>query len=103
MDADEQRRLAALEQRVQDIDNQVSRLLPLAETMAGFGVKLDHIESGMTKLGADIHGIESMLDDRDKAVSAERKATRTALYSLVGVLAAALISGLASILVAVLS
>jgi CHASE3 domain sensor protein len=99
-------RMARLEQRVSDFETQLTRLLPVAEAQARNQVQLEHIEDLAQRTNKDLHTFQEKIDtrdeQRDEAVSAERRATRNALYALAGTLGAALIGALAIIVVALL-
>lgn len=93
-------RLARLEQRVDDLAGLLSTFGATTTHVAMMGVKQDHYDEAVRGMRADVKELRDALDTRDAQMSKERKDTRIALWSLVGVLGAALISGGAAIVVA---
>lgn len=95
-------KVARLEQRVDDQRRALEAIGPVVTTAAELKLSIGHLQATVDELDKDIASIRAGLEARDKTVSDERKATRTALYSLVGVLVAALVSGGAAIAVALI-
>ena len=87
--------LAVMRQRVDDVARDVSELQPMV-------VELTKIDARLAGVEVNVGKIAMALEDRDTRATEERKAMRTALLTLTGVIAAAMISGIASVVVALL-
>lgn len=96
-------RLARLEQRMDDLSSSVSTIPATATQVATLQVQQGHYDKAVEVLRADVKELRDALDTRDAQVSKERRDTRVALWSLVGVLVAAMISGGAAIVAALVS
>lgn len=107
-------RLARVEQRLDFMEVAVAGLGSVHETLAEMRSDFRHLEQDFraltvqitsvhTTLSTDIEGIRTIIDDRDKAVSTERRDTRRVLWTLVGVLGAAIISAVGAIVVAAMT
>jgi hypothetical protein len=79
-------RLARLEQRVSDLSSRVSAIEPLASSVAVLTERVSHM---LVVLGT--------IEQREADEQKERRATRRAIWSLVAVILAALISAAAVI------
>jgi septal ring factor EnvC (AmiA/AmiB activator) len=93
-------RLARLEQRVDGIDTRLAELSGVKEVMAEMRTEIRHVKEGIGEIHEDIDGVNTALQARDSAVSQERRQTRLALWSLVGVLGASLITAVGAYLTA---
>lgn len=115
-------RLARLEQRVNDHDTMIRTVAPLSTQQAVLNAEVAHIRDDLREVGSDVDGLVKEMRDRfhrladdqqkrdesrvaedqrrDEAEAAGRRQLRVALYGLIGVLGAALIAALATILVA---
>ena len=95
-------RLAKLEQRVHDLSGQVKLLIPLATLFAETRRDLVHFDESIDSIRRDLSDVKRSIVDRDEQVSAERRATRAALYGLIGVLATGILGSATAIGVAFL-
>lgn len=97
-------RLARLEQRADDFEVQLNRVLPLAEAMAEMRANMIHLEVLAKSTNNSLINFEAKIEkrdeQRDKQVSAERRGTRNALYLLAGTLGAAIIGAVALVIAA---
>lgn len=115
-------RLARLEQRVNDHDTMIRTVAPLSTQQAVLNAEVSHLRDDLRGVGDDVEGLvkdmqarfDRLAEDqrkrdearaaedqrRDEAEAAGRRQLRMALYGLIGVLGAALIGALATILVA---
>lgn len=76
---------------------------PIGTKVAVVEVGVQHLAEAVSQVRGELKVVAENLEERDKAVTAERRATRTALWSLVGVLGASLITAIGAILAAVLT
>lgn len=67
--------------------------------MATVLANLGHLDRDLAMVRDEVTGISEAMTKRDEAVSKERRDTRLALYSMVGVLGASLIAGIAAVVV----
>lgn len=73
---------------------------PLVEAMAEMRSDVRHMDENMEEVKREVLGIKGSLKKRDDAVSQERRQTRLALWSLVGVLGAAIIAAIGAVIAA---
>lgn len=92
-------RLARLEQRVDDVDRRLADFATINTQMATVIANQGHMDRDFSLLRDEVEGIGKTLVDRDVAVSRERRQTRIALYTMIGVLGASFISGIAAVVV----
>jgi hypothetical protein len=95
-------RIIRLETRVDDLDRRLGNLDSMAAQMAGVNSNLAHMDRDMTILREEVEGITTTISKRDDAVSKERRETRLALYTMIGLLGASFIAGVATVLVGVI-
>lgn len=97
-------RIARLEQRADDFEAQLNRVLPLGETMAEMRANMVHLEHLAKSTHNNLARFEAKIEKRDelrdRQVSAERRGTRNALYLLAGTLGAAIIGAVALVIAA---
>ena len=96
-------RISRLEQRVEDLDRLVSALGPVSTQAATLAVQLSHVSDDISNVKSEVGKLFGLLDQREERVSQERRSTRTALWSLVAVLGAAIITAVGAIIVAALT
>lgn len=96
-------RLARLEERVDQVQRLVEAFGPTVTLSATMQVTLDHIEEDIRAIKMDIHEQRLAIEERDEAAMKERKDTKVALWSLVGVLGAAIISAIGGVVIALIS
>lgn len=87
-------------ERVRGIAQDVEALNELRQTVARLDERMSGVETNVKATRETIGKVRDAIEERDKAATDERKATRTALLGLTGVIVAALISGVAAIVVA---
>jgi hypothetical protein len=98
----ERDRITRLEVRVDDIVRRLSDLSTTTTQMATVNANLGHMDRDLTMLRQEVEGISTTLTKRDEAVSRERKQTRVALYTMIGVLGASFVSAVAAVVVGIL-
>lgn len=100
---DFQRRLSRVEQRVEDLDVMVKALAPSAARIEVLAFQMEHFQEGQTALRSEVLGLRNIIEtDKDQAVKAQRD-VRLAIWALVAVIMAAVISGGAAIWAASIS
>lgn len=99
MDQSQSDRLARLEQRADDFDRRLTDLGTISREMATVSANVAHMDRDLALLRDEVEGITHSIAARDEAVSKERRETRLALYSMIGVLGASLIAGVAAVVV----
>jgi hypothetical protein len=104
-------RVVRVEQQVSSLQEDVRAMEPLVAASAEMKADMRHIDSGVASMRREIAGMRALMEQRDKdaqeerrlrdqQVSAERRATRTALWTLIGVLGAATITAIGAIVAA---
>jgi hypothetical protein len=92
--------IARLDQKVEDLRRQVTDVVHVAPSVAELKTDISYMRATMDGYHTDLQDLRTTLAERDKAVSDERRSTRIALWSLVGVLGASIITGAAAVLAA---
>lgn len=87
-----EREQARMDQRLSDLATDVHGLVPLVVGVA-------QLQGSMERLKTDVEQIKTLLDDRDKQATDERKSVKVAMISLIAVILAALIAAGATIIV----
>lgn len=90
-------------QRLDDLAHDVHELTPLVVSTTRMEGTIATLAKELGALTERVDKIAEALDTRDRAVTAERAATRRALLALTGVILAAVISGLATIVAVVVA
>lgn len=91
-------RLARLEQRADDIERRLGDLGTMSTQMATVLANIGHMDRDLAMVRDEVERISESLSKRDEEVSRERKQTRVALYTMVGVLGASFLSGVAAVI-----
>lgn len=99
MDVDERDRLARLEQRADDVDRRLQDLGSVNTQLATVNANLGHMDRDLAMLRDEVESIGKTMADRDETTSKERKQTRLALYTMIGVLGASFLSAVAAVIV----
>jgi hypothetical protein len=95
-------RLVRAEQQLADLRRALNRVEELPTPVALLNHRVDELFSDLTVLRGDVKMLNDRLDEREATETRDRKDTRTALWSLVGVLGASLISAGTAVLVALI-
>lgn len=92
-----EQKAAALEQRVTDLGSQVTALSQLPREMERVIGQIQSVRDDVRDLGDGVRSIRASLESRDKQTTDERRSLRIALITLTGVIIAALIAAVATI------
>ncbi|WP_297775069.1 hypothetical protein [Mycobacterium sp.] len=95
-------RIIRLETRVDELDRRMASLDSIAAQMATVNSNLGHMDRDLTILRDEVEGITATINKRDEAVSKERRETRLALYTMIGLLGASAIAAIGTVLVGLL-
>lgn len=98
MEQSQSDRLARLEQRADDIERRLGDLGTVSTQMATVLANIGHMDRDLAMVRDEVERISESLSKRDEEVSRERKQTRVALYTMVGVLGASFLSGVAAVI-----
>jgi hypothetical protein len=91
---------ARLGQRVEDIAQSVGQVVPLIRELGEVAVELRAVNKDVLECRDEIATVRRSLEDRDQQATDERRAVRIALIALTGVIFAALIAAVATIVAA---
>jgi len=92
--------LAVVKSQVSDLTTDVAKLNELAITVGRLDERMGNVETGVAATRETIGKIRTALEDRDKAATDERKATRVALIALTGTIITALVGAVVTIIAA---
>lgn len=95
-----EREVAELTTMLDNVREDVAALAPVVELATRLDVRMGNVETGIERTAKTIGAIRTALEDRDKQATDERKSVRIALIGLTGVILAALIAAVATIVVA---
>lgn len=89
---------ARLDQRVSDLTNQVTSLLPLASGSVRLEAAAGGLKDDISRLELRIDAINKRIAERDQASTDERRSLRLALFGLTGTIVAAMIAAVATLI-----
>lgn len=90
-------RVALLEDRMRSVADALRGLEPLTIAHELLGQSMKHLQDEVRQCRAELAGLRKDIDDREERSSKERKDYRIAFMTLTGVIAAALIAGIATV------
>ena len=115
VDADVESRLSRVEMKVADLQNTVNSLVPITSSVSILTERVETIGRQMTKiddkldavsvlterintLGLQVTKLASEIDDRESTNLQERRDSRRAMYGLIGIILAAVITAIATVI-----
>lgn len=91
-------RLARTEQRVSDLDNRMTAMIPMTTTVIQLAERVDILRRDLASYAGDLKNLEEEITKRDAATRTERRQARYAMWSLTIMILCALIGAAAVIL-----
>jgi SMC interacting uncharacterized protein involved in chromosome segregation len=92
--------IAVLLSRVDSLEAQVRAFAISATRVERLDVQQENMAEDIRNIAKDVHQIKQLHDQREERIAQDRRAMRVALYGLIGLLLATLISGAVTIVVA---
>lgn len=106
-----EREIAGLREQTAALKDDVRAMEPLVAASAELKADMRHMDNSLQDVRSEVHTLRDLIEKRDVAageerrqrdavVSQERRATRTALWTLVGVLGASIITAIGAVVAA---
>jgi uncharacterized protein YoxC len=95
-----ERETAMLSQRVEDINTQVTQMPSLVREVVTLTGSMNQLQGHVQSVAEDVHGVQQLIDDRERRASEERRSVRVALIGLSGTIIAAMIAAIVTLIAA---
>lgn len=98
-DASQESRIARVEQRVDDLDNKVSTLMPVANNVGVLTERVETLRRDLATYANNVAKLDDEIEQREKDTRKERRDARLAMWGLTATIFAALIVAAVTLLV----